>query len=98
MYEGLEGFAAGVMPFLREGLDAGEPMLVAVGAERIERLRDELGDDAERVEFADMAELGRNPGRILPMVLQACENFRRLRREELEAMIESGKQYEPLFT
>ncbi len=36
--------------------------------------------------------------RILPLVLQACENFRRLSREELEAMIESGKQYEPLFT
>lgn len=36
--------------------------------------------------------------RILPLVLRACENFRRLSREELEAMIESGKQYEPLFT
>jgi anti-sigma regulatory factor (Ser/Thr protein kinase) len=66
IYEGLDGFAAGVMPFMREGLDAGEPMLVAVGAERIERLREELGEDADRVEFADMAELGRNPGRIIP--------------------------------
>jgi hypothetical protein len=36
--------------------------------------------------------------RILPMVLQACENFTRLSKDELEAMIESGKQYEPLFT
>ncbi|HET6594752.1 MAG TPA: aldo/keto reductase [Anaerolineales bacterium] len=36
--------------------------------------------------------------RILPMVLRACENFRRLSKEELEAMIESGRQYEPLFT
>ena len=36
--------------------------------------------------------------RILPMVLRACESFRRLSEDELEAMIESGKQYEPLFT
>jgi len=36
--------------------------------------------------------------RILPMVLQACENFRRLNREEIEEMIKSGEQFEPLFS
>lgn len=36
--------------------------------------------------------------RILPMVLRACENFRRLSQSEIEGVIESGKQYEPLFT
>jgi anti-sigma regulatory factor (Ser/Thr protein kinase) len=66
LYEGLEGFPAGVLPFLREGLEAGEPMLVAVGAERIGLLRDELGEDADGIEFVDMTELGRNPGRIIP--------------------------------
>lgn len=35
--------------------------------------------------------------RILPMVLHACENFTRLSQSELEEMIESGKQHEPLF-
>ena len=35
---------------------------------------------------------------ILPMVLQACENFTRLNQEEIEEMIKSGEQYEPLFT
>jgi anti-sigma regulatory factor (Ser/Thr protein kinase) len=78
IYEGLDGFAAGVMPFLREGLEAGEPMLVAVGAERIARLREALGEDADRVEFADMAELGRNPGRIIP----AWEDFLHRRRAD----------------
>lgn len=34
----------------------------------------------------------------LPLVLKACENFSRLNQEEKEEMIESGKQYEPLFT
>jgi aryl-alcohol dehydrogenase-like predicted oxidoreductase len=35
--------------------------------------------------------------RILPLVLQACENFRRLDNDEIEAMIKSGEQYQPLF-
>ncbi len=36
--------------------------------------------------------------RILPMVLRACENFSRLSQGELEEMIKSGEQYEPLFS
>jgi aryl-alcohol dehydrogenase-like predicted oxidoreductase len=36
--------------------------------------------------------------RVLPIMLKACENFTPLSRSEREEMIESGKQYEPLFT
>jgi predicted aldo/keto reductase-like oxidoreductase len=36
--------------------------------------------------------------RILPMVLQACENFTRLSHDESEEMIKSGEQFEPLFS
>ena len=36
--------------------------------------------------------------KILPMVLKACENFKRLGNSELEEMIKSGNQYEPLFS
>ncbi len=35
--------------------------------------------------------------RVLPLVIQACENFRELNHEQMEEMIESGKKYEPLF-
>jgi aryl-alcohol dehydrogenase-like predicted oxidoreductase len=35
--------------------------------------------------------------RILPMVLEACENFSHLNQDEIEEMIKSGKHYEPLF-
>jgi aryl-alcohol dehydrogenase-like predicted oxidoreductase len=35
--------------------------------------------------------------RLLPLVLNACENFSRLSRDEMEEMIKSGEQYEPLF-
>jgi aryl-alcohol dehydrogenase-like predicted oxidoreductase len=36
--------------------------------------------------------------RLLPLVIQACENFHELTHEQMEEMIESGKQYEPLFS
>jgi predicted aldo/keto reductase-like oxidoreductase len=36
--------------------------------------------------------------RILPMVIQACENFTRLSQDEMEALISSEDQYKPLFT
>ena len=64
-YEGVDGFVDGTLPFLREGVQAGEPMLVAVGPEKIELLRGALDRDADAVQFADMTVLGRNPGRII---------------------------------
>lgn len=35
--------------------------------------------------------------RILPMFVQACENFTELDHEQIEELIELGNQYEPLF-
>ena len=36
--------------------------------------------------------------RILPLVLKACENFKRLDHSKIDEVIRSGRQYEPLFT
>jgi hypothetical protein len=66
MYSGSQGFLDAVVPFIRDGLERGQPIMVAVIKARIEALRCALGDDAERVEFMDMAELGGNPARIIP--------------------------------
>jgi anti-sigma regulatory factor (Ser/Thr protein kinase) len=65
-YDGDAAYVAGIVPFLREGVRAGEPVMVAVGVEQIALLRDALGTDAGGVHFADMAELGANPARIIP--------------------------------
>jgi hypothetical protein len=35
---------------------------------------------------------------ILPMMLEACENFTPLDTAQMDEMIKSGSQYEPLFT
>lgn len=66
IYEDAEGYLAGTVPFLRAALEAGEPTLVAVGPDQTELLEGELGEDAKRVRFVDMRELGRNPAWIIP--------------------------------
>lgn len=66
LYEGIDGFMESIVPFLREGAARREPMLVAVDEEKIVRLKEALGDDAPRVQFAEMRALGKNPGCIIP--------------------------------
>ncbi|HEX5608847.1 MAG TPA: sensor histidine kinase [Solirubrobacterales bacterium] len=66
IYAGEEEFLAGVLPFLLEGLEAGEMALVAVDLARMELLQAELGDEGAAVFFADIEDLGRNPARIIP--------------------------------
>jgi anti-sigma regulatory factor (Ser/Thr protein kinase) len=65
LYRSSEEFFAGTLAFIREGVEAGEPVFVVLSAEKIERLRAALGEDAEAVAFADMAEIGANPARII---------------------------------
>jgi anti-sigma regulatory factor (Ser/Thr protein kinase) len=65
-YAGLDDFVAQTSAFIRDGVRAQEPILVVVDAAKIDRLRTELGEDAEAVRFADMAGVGANPARIIP--------------------------------
>ncbi|GAA0644925.1 sensor histidine kinase [Kutzneria viridogrisea] len=66
LYDGADQFCDGVLSFVRSGLGADEAVLVAVTEDKAAPLRAELGADAERVCFVDMAEVGRNPARIIP--------------------------------
>jgi anti-sigma regulatory factor (Ser/Thr protein kinase) len=66
LYAGVTEFVAGTSAFIREGLEADEAVLVVVSAAKIAALRDELGPDASRVQFADMNDVGLNPARIIP--------------------------------
>jgi anti-sigma regulatory factor (Ser/Thr protein kinase) len=65
-YAGQDEFLEGCASFIREGAEAREPTLVVVDAENIERLRSILNGHSEQVHFADMAEIGANPARIIP--------------------------------
>jgi anti-sigma regulatory factor (Ser/Thr protein kinase) len=66
LYAGDDEFAERVGGFIREGVDAGEPVLVAVGTAKVDLLRRALGGSARSVTFVDMEALGTNPARMLP--------------------------------
>lgn len=82
-YESDDGYVDGLVPFIREGLDAGDPLLVMVPGRKVELLREGLGGDAHEVHFADMEEVGANPARIIPawgdFVAERWEPGKRLR-------------------
>jgi anti-sigma regulatory factor (Ser/Thr protein kinase) len=65
-YSGDDGYLGGIVPFIREGLEADEPVLVMVPGRKVGLLRAELGADAAEVHLADMTEVGANPARIIP--------------------------------
>jgi len=80
LYRGEDEFLAGTVPFVRDGVLAAEPVMVAVSAARIAAMRDALGAEAEGVAFVDMGGLGHNPARIIPawqeFVDQTCAGGR----------------------
>lgn len=67
LYSNPRQFLAGTLAFIREGLAADEPVLVVLSAEKIAMLKARLGLQADRVQFADMGEVGANPARIIPV-------------------------------
>ncbi|MFC0037352.1 anti-sigma factor RsbA family regulatory protein [Actinomadura rayongensis] len=73
-YRGEAQFLDGCLPFVRDGVLAGDPVAVAVPGARLallqKALRAEIGRDADRVRFLDMGRAGRNPAWIIPGVLR----------------------------
>jgi anti-sigma regulatory factor (Ser/Thr protein kinase) len=67
VYRGERGFLEVTADYVREGLTAGERVLVAVVPPKIELLRAAIGPSADTVRFVDIAEVGRNPAQIIPM-------------------------------
>jgi anti-sigma regulatory factor (Ser/Thr protein kinase) len=68
VYGSAEEFTSGTVRFIRAGLELDEPALVAVPPFKLDAMRSSLNGNGRSVEFWDMSELGRNPGRIIPAV------------------------------
>jgi anti-sigma regulatory factor (Ser/Thr protein kinase) len=79
-YRGDADFLAGLLPFVRDGLEHDEAVVIAEPRPRLEMLRDALGDDASAVEFLDMAEIGSNPARIIGVWAIALDRHTRAGR------------------
>lgn len=70
-YRGDTEYLDGVVPFLLEGLDRGEPVAVAVPGRNLLLAEKALGPRSGEVRLIDLHQAGRNPGAILPTVLLA---------------------------
>src|ERR1700732_1022240 len=67
-YRDQREYLAGITAFARDGLASAEPVFIAVPGDRYRLVSEELGEDSRQVAYADMAETGRNPARIIPEV------------------------------
>lgn len=66
LYRGVD-FLRWTTPFILDAVMTAKPILVAVSQPKIDELRRSLGTDAAKVRFEDMASIGRNPARIMPV-------------------------------
>ncbi|MGW5669043.1 anti-sigma factor RsbA family regulatory protein [Micromonospora sp. NPDC003776] len=71
LYTDAASLLAVLLPFLQEGLGNGEPVLVATPGPQLALIRAALGPVGDVIRWTDMTEAGRNPGRMLPWVLQS---------------------------
>jgi anti-sigma regulatory factor (Ser/Thr protein kinase) len=82
-YAGTAEFIDRTAAFIDDSVACREPILVAVSAEKIDQLRGQLGSDPDGVRFADMAQVGQNPARIIPVwrefVAEQASSGRRFR-------------------
>ena len=63
-----------MVPFIRDGLEAGEPVMAAVTRQHEDWLQDALDGQADHVQFVNMLELGRNPAQLIPAWQQFLDN------------------------
>jgi anti-sigma regulatory factor (Ser/Thr protein kinase) len=75
-YSDEDSYIDGTVPFVMEGLANAEPVVVAVPQPNLTLLRDALSGFAHLVTFIDMADTGRNPGRIIPELRAFADRHR----------------------
>ena len=66
-YRGDDEFVALVTAYLRDGLERDELLVVIEPRAHLDLLRSALGHEASAVEWLDMADVGANPARIIPL-------------------------------
>ncbi len=69
LYHGLGEYLSALRSFVQACAARGDAVFVAVPRRKAQLVRQELGADSAHLTLADMAELGRNPARIIPAVL-----------------------------
>jgi anti-sigma regulatory factor (Ser/Thr protein kinase) len=69
LYQGRREYVTVLTGYIQASLARDGAVFVAVPQGKAQLLREELGEDSARLVMVDMAELGRNPARIIPAVM-----------------------------
>ncbi|WP_426514651.1 anti-sigma factor RsbA family regulatory protein [Dactylosporangium sp. McL0621] len=72
LYASAAEYLEAAVAYVRAARDEDRPVLVAVPGAQLERIRARLGDEAAAVTFWDAEATSRNPGRIIPALLEYC--------------------------
>jgi anti-sigma regulatory factor (Ser/Thr protein kinase) len=75
IYRARTDWLESVRSFVGEGLARDEPVSIGVSVHAATLLREALRDLWARIDFFDMTALGRNPGRILPAMLEFAARY-----------------------
>jgi len=67
-YRDQREFLTCIAGFAHDGLARSEPVFIALPGSKGRLVGDQLGQDSRHVAYADMADTGRNPARIIPAV------------------------------
>jgi anti-sigma regulatory factor (Ser/Thr protein kinase) len=65
-YRNDDEFLAGTVPFVKDAVALGQPVMVALVKPRLQMFQAALDVNADGIHFVDMAQLGANPARIIP--------------------------------
>lgn len=83
LYDGDGQYLQSAVPFIRDGLAAGEAVMVVETPDKLALLSERLGSQAAQVQLMNMALVGANPGLIIPVwtdfVATAGRDGKRLR-------------------
>ncbi|GAB2587399.1 anti-sigma factor RsbA family regulatory protein [Microlunatus antarcticus] len=75
LWRGRAEYVSHLVPFVLEGLDAGETVLIGVTPEHARWIGDELGSRATEVQLVDLSQLARNPARVIPALLELLDAY-----------------------
>ena len=87
----MKNFMQGSLDFILDAVAAAEPVLVVVDSDKIDLLRGELRGNSDDVLFADMAEVGTNPARIIPAWQDFLDERGAAHRRVRESASRSGR-------
>lgn len=96
-YRDQREFLTCVAGFAHDGLARSEPVFIAVPGSKGRLVGERLGQDSRYVAYADMAETGRNPARIIPAVRSFIEEHPGRRIRFIEEPVWPGRSAEERY-